>query len=141
MRTVSAEQQQAAPRHQVDQSPERQPHRIEVGVDVGVIELDVVDHGNIGQVLQKLGGLVEERAVVLVAFDHEVAALPRAGSWTRRWPKFRAMPPTSTLGSSPPCVSSHPVSDVVVVLPCVPAMTIERAPHRKWSRTASGSEQ
>ena len=39
------------------------------------------------------------------------------------------MPPTSTVGSSLPCVSSHPVSDVVVVLPCVPAMTIgARAP-------------
>ena len=39
------------------------------------------------------------------------------------------MPPTSTLGSAPPWVSSQPVSAVVVVLPCVPAMTIDsRAP-------------
>ena len=37
----------------------------------------------------------------------------------------------STLGSAPPWVSSHPVSDVVVVLPWVPAMTIDRAPQRK----------
>ena len=37
----------------------------------------------------------------------------------------------STLGSAPPCASSQPVSDVVVVLPWVPAMTIERAPQRK----------
>ena len=51
------------------------------------------------------------------------------------------MPPTSTLGSTPPWVSSQPASDVVVVLPCVPAITIERAPHRKCSRIASGSEQ
>ncbi len=51
------------------------------------------------------------------------------------------MPPTSTLGSTPPLVSSQPVSDVVVVLPCVPAMTIDRAPQRKCSRIASGSEQ
>src|SRR2546423_1442350 len=47
------------------------------------------------------------------------------------------MPPTSTLGSRPPCANTHPVSDVVVGLPCVPAMTIERAPQRKCSRIAS----
>ena len=37
-------------------------------------------------------------------------------------------------------VNTQPVSAVVVVLPCVPAMTIDRAPHRKCSRTASGSD-
>ena len=41
---------------------------------------------------------------------------------------------------APPAVSSHPVSAVVVVLPCVPAMTIERAFQRKCSRMASGSD-
>jgi hypothetical protein len=51
------------------------------------------------------------------------------------------MPPTSTLGSRPAAVSSQPTSDVVVVLPCVPATTIERDAHRNCSRTSSGSEQ
>ena len=41
-----------------------------------MIELDVVDDGDVGQVLEELRGLVEERAVVLVALDDEVAALP-----------------------------------------------------------------
>src|SRR5687767_15576594 len=45
------------------------------------------------------------------------------------------------LGSRPPCTRSHPVNEVVVVFPCVPAITIERELHRKCSRTASGSEQ
>ena len=45
-------------------------------IDVRVIELDVVDDGDVGQVLQELRGLVEEGAVVLVALDDEVAALP-----------------------------------------------------------------
>ena len=36
------------------------------------------------------------------------------------------MPPMKTLGSAPPWASTQPVSDVVVVLPCVPAMTIDR---------------
>ena len=57
-----------------DQAAERQAHRVEVRVDVGVVELDVVDDGDVGQVLQELRRLVEERAVVLVALDHEVAA-------------------------------------------------------------------
>ena len=48
---------------------------------------------------------------------------------------------TSTVGSSLPCVNSQPVSDVVVVLPCVPATTTDSAPQRNWSRIISGSEQ
>ena len=48
------------------------------------------------------------------------------------------MPPTSTLGSTPPAVRTHPVSDVVVVFPCVPAITIDRAPHKKCSRIDLG---
>ena len=71
---VGAEQQQAAARHEVDEPPEGQPNRIEVRIDVGVVELDVVDDGDVGQVLQELRGLVEERAVVLVPLDHELAA-------------------------------------------------------------------
>ena len=140
MGTVRAEQQKAVPRHEVDEATERQPDRVEIGVDVGVVELDVVDDGDVRQVLQELRRLVEVGAVVFVALDHEIAA--RAEPVARpASPKFSAMPPTSTVGSSLPCVSSHPVSDVVVVLPCVPARTIDRDPQRKWSRTTSGSEQ
>ena len=51
---------------------------VEVRVDVGVVELDVVDDGDVGQVLQELRGLVEERAVVLVAFDDELASAAEA---------------------------------------------------------------
>src|SRR5688572_16060485 len=51
------------------------------------------------------------------------------------------MPPTRMVGSSFPWVSSHPVRDVVVVFPWVPATTTDRAPHRNCSRMISGSEQ
>ena len=67
-------QQQPAARNQVDEAPERQPDRLQVGIDVGVVVLDVVDDGDVGQVLQELRGLVEERAVVLVPLDDELAA-------------------------------------------------------------------
>ena len=47
-------------------------------IDVGVIELDVVDDGDVGQVLQELRGLVEVGAVVLVALDDERRARCRS---------------------------------------------------------------
>ncbi len=72
VRAVAPEQQQPGPRNEIREAPERQPDLVEVRVDVGVIELDVVDDGDVGQVLQELGRLVEERAVVLVAFDDEM---------------------------------------------------------------------
>ena len=124
---VGAQQQEPTAGHEIHEPPEGQPDRIEVRIDVGVIELDVVDDRDVRQVLQELRRLVEECAVVLVAFDHEVAAAadPVAVS------KFSAIPPMNTLGSAPPCASSQPVSEVVVVLPWVPVMTIERDAHRK----------
>src|SRR5262245_37785063 len=42
-----------------------------------MIELDVVDDGNVGQVFEELCGLVEERTIVLVALDDEVSPLPQ----------------------------------------------------------------
>ena len=64
--------------------PERQRHGVEVGVDVRVIELDVVDDGDVRQILQELRRLVEEGAVVLVALDDEVAPLADAVARARR---------------------------------------------------------
>ena len=138
---VGAEEQQSAARDQIDQPTKCQRHRLDIGIDIRVIELDVVDDRDVRQILQELGGLVEEGAVVLVAFDDKVATAAPSDSSSRARRRFRAMPPTRMLGSAPACVSSHPASAVVVVFPCVPAITIERAPHRKCSRIASGSEQ
>src|SRR5205085_1900349 len=76
--TVGADEQQTFARDEIDQPAERERDRIEVGVDVRVIELDVVDDGNVGQVLEELRRLVEEGAVVLVALDHEIAAMAHA---------------------------------------------------------------
>ena len=55
-------------------------HRREVGEDVRVIELEVVDDGDFGQVMDELAALVEERRVVFVALDDEPFAVgePRA---------------------------------------------------------------
>ena len=73
---VCAEQEQTIPRHQADQTPEGESDLVERRVDICVIELDVVHHGDFWQVLEKLRGLVEIRAVVLVSLDNEVTTLP-----------------------------------------------------------------
>ena len=65
----------------VDQPPEGQRDFVDRIVDVRVIELDVVDDHRIGQVVKELRPLVEEGAVVFVAFQDEQVARsqPRAG--------------------------------------------------------------
>src|SRR5262245_11991490 len=73
--TVGADDQQTAARHQIREPAESQHDGVEVRIDVRVVELDVVDHRDVRQVLEELRRLVEEGAVVFVAFDHEVTAL------------------------------------------------------------------
>ena len=77
LRTVGAEEQPPAARHQIDEAPERDAQRLHVGIDVRVVVLEVADDGDVRQVLQELRRLVEERAVVLVALDDESRPAPR----------------------------------------------------------------
>jgi len=72
---VCAQQQQPPARDQTDKPPERQPDRLEVRIDVGMIEFDVIHHDDVRQVLEKLGGLVEKRAVVFIAFNDELRSV------------------------------------------------------------------
>src|SRR6185369_10809809 len=74
-RTIGPNEQQPLPRHEIHQPSKRQAHRVDIGVDVRVVEFDIVDNRDIWQVLEKLGGLVEECTVVLVALDDEVSPL------------------------------------------------------------------
>ena len=53
-------------------------YRLEVLVDVGVIEFQVVQHEGPRPVVHELGALVEEGRVVFVGFDDEVAAAAEA---------------------------------------------------------------
>src|SRR5204863_9576720 len=74
-RTVPAGNQAAVARHQIHQTPKRELHRIEVLVNIGVIEFDVVNDGNFGEVMHELRALVEIGRVVFVAFNDEVIAV------------------------------------------------------------------
>ena len=63
---------EAAAWDEIDEALEGSFDSFEVGVDVGVVELNVREDERGGKVVQKLGALVEERGVVLVTFKDEV---------------------------------------------------------------------
>ena len=63
---------------EVHQAAEGELDRVEVFVDVRVVELDVPDDCRLRKVVHKLRPLVEVRGVVLVALDDEVVAVRHA---------------------------------------------------------------
>ena len=111
---------------------------IHVLVDVGVVELDVVDDDQFGQVVDELAALVEKRGVVFVALDDVIGRVvePRAlgrDCWAGRRSCSR--------GRGPRIWSTQVSRLVVVVLPCVPVTTRLWRPRRKKNFNTSGSEQ
>ena len=56
--------------------------RIQVVVDVGVIEFDIVDRQSTRTVVDELGALVEKGGVVFIGLDDEVFRPPEAGGYT-----------------------------------------------------------
>ena len=65
-------------RHRPQQQVKLPLDRADVGIDVRVVVLEVVQYRGARPVVHELGALVEERRVVLVRLDHEVAARCRA---------------------------------------------------------------
>jgi len=111
---LSARPGAAAPRQQVHEAPEREQDGVEVRVDVGVVELDVRDHGDVRRYLRNSPSCRSTRCRTR-RLDDEVA--------TRAEPVGRV-----EVGRDPPISAEdraafgqdHAVIDVVVVLPCVP---------------------
>ena len=52
--------------------------RRQIFVDIGVIELEIVEDQRPRAVVNELGALVEERRVVLIGLDHEELPAARA---------------------------------------------------------------
>ena len=75
----------AAPRNQIHQALKRSFDRVEIFVNVGVIELDRGQDDGVGKVVQELRPLIEEGGVVLVAFQDEVLPLPHDESWSQNF--------------------------------------------------------
>src|SRR5882724_3705722 len=70
--TVPTNDQLSGARHQIHQTTKREFHGVEIFVDVGVIEFDVVDDRDLRQVVHELRTFIEVSGVVFVAFDDEV---------------------------------------------------------------------
>src|SRR5205809_4294576 len=65
----------SAPGNKIDQPTECELHCIDVTIDIGVIELDVVEDYSVGQIVHEFRTLIEIRGVVFIAFDYEVRAV------------------------------------------------------------------
>ena len=62
---------QPAARHDAQQVIELPLDGLEIGVDVGVVELEIVEDQRARPVVDEFGALVEECRVVFIGFDHE----------------------------------------------------------------------
>lgn len=79
MRVLAVDDQSATRRHRAHQVVELALDRGHVREDVGVVVFKVVEDGHQRPVVHELAALVEERGVVLVGLDHELAALAQPG--------------------------------------------------------------
>ncbi len=66
----------SAPWHDGHQLAERALHRRQIGKNVGVVKLDIIQDHRVGQVVDELAALVEKRRVVFVALNNETLPLP-----------------------------------------------------------------
>ena len=71
VRLVTVREEQSVPGDEVDEPAERKLDIGQRSEDVGVVHLEVVDDGDLGQVVDELAAFIEERRVVLVALDDE----------------------------------------------------------------------
>ena len=96
VRAVGAEQHQPGPRHQPDQPPEGQQHRIQIVVDVGVVELDVADDGHLAADTSGTWPSCRRTRCRTRRLRSRSAAPGPPGSSSRPSPKSSATPPMRT---------------------------------------------
>src|SRR5437763_3222736 len=77
-RTVPTDNQLSIAGDEVHQTPKRQLYRIEILVDICVIEFDVIDDRDLRQVMHELRAFVEVSRVVFVTFNDEVITVSDA---------------------------------------------------------------
>src|SRR5689334_21291400 len=72
---VAVGQQEPVARNEANQATEGRLDGGEVLENVGVIEFEIIDDGDLGQVMDELAAFIEEGGIVLVAFDNEPGTL------------------------------------------------------------------
>jgi len=74
-RTVDACHDQTGSGNDIDQPAECRLDRLEIRVNIRMIELDVLQQNNSGQIVQKLRSFIEKGGVVLIALDDEIGTV------------------------------------------------------------------
>src|SRR5580765_5196489 len=72
---VAIAQQQAISWDEPDEMLERGFDRIEIREDIRVVEFEIIDDGDLGQVMDELAALIKKSRVVLVAFNNKPVAI------------------------------------------------------------------
>ncbi len=134
---VAVDQHHAILRHDVEQAAEAQLDGVEIGKDIGVVELDVVHHDEFRQVVEELRALVEERGVVFVALENDMLGIVQAGALAEIFGDAA----DHVAGFNPALCRIQVSIEVVVVLPCVPLTTRLCRPRRKNCFSVSGRER
>ena len=134
---AAVDDQPAGVRDRAHQMMELRLDRGEIGKDVGVVVLEVVQDRGARTVVDEFRALVAERGVVFVGLDHEERAVREA----RRDAEVEcdAADQESRLRVRPGRVSRR-ASRVVVVLPCVPATASTHLSSSTFSASHCGPE-
>ena len=66
---IPVDHRQSSSGDKVEESPEGQLDLVQGVKNIRMIELDVIDDGQLGQVMQELRALIEESRIVFVAFQ------------------------------------------------------------------------
>src|SRR5260370_39458336 len=64
------------PWNKIDQAFEGSLHSRKIGINIGMIELNMRKDQGVGKVVQELGPLVEERSIVLIPFEQKRPGRP-----------------------------------------------------------------
>ena len=64
-------------RYNIHKTAETEFDFIEVGKDIGVVKLDVVDDDGLRKVMKEFGALVEKGGVVFVSFENEILRIAK----------------------------------------------------------------
>ena len=77
---VAVGQQHAIARDEIDEALERELDGGQIGKDIGVVEFEVVDDANLGEVVSEFASFVEERRIVFIPLENDPRAIGETGS-------------------------------------------------------------
>ena len=110
---IVADHNHAVERHAIHEIQKRPLHIAHVAIAVHVFAIDVGDDRENGRKL-------EERAVALIGFGHQILRFPQAGVGSHGVDAAA----NDYGGIEPASASTAATIEVVVVLPCIPAMAM-----------------